>query len=408
MIRLPASLDRLEPRLWIAGAVAGAVSLVGLFADPTQFFRSYLFAYLVCLGIPLGAMAILLLHYLTGGNWGLVIRGTLEAVLGTLPALAVLFVPIALGLGRLYPWADAAIVTGDALLQHKALYLNIPFFLVRAAIYFAVWLGTAWLLRSTSAAQIRGWSDARHERMRSFAGPMLAIYGLTVTFAAIDWIMSLEPHWFSSIFGALIAVGWVLPAMATAILILTRIAPTAGDAEVEQGPDKNLWNDLGTLLFAFVMLWAYLSFSQLILIWAGNLPEEVTWYQNRIKGGWVVFAWALFLFYFAFPFLLLLSRDIKEKPARLGKAALGLLLMHAIYQYWLVRGCPAAACRMTLRTPPSILDFWLDATLLIALGSIFAALVLRSLRSGRLFPNEDPAWKEFVAHAAEHAEHARA
>jgi hypothetical protein len=405
-VKLPASWDRLERALWAAGAIAAAVSVIGLFVDPTQFFRSYLFAYLVCLGIPLGSMAILLLHYLTGGHWGLVLRGTLESVLATLPALAVLFVPIALGLSKLYPWADADIVAHDALLQHKSLYLNVPFFLVRAVIYFAAWLGVAWILRSTSTAQARGWSEARHERMRAFAGPSLALYGLSVTFAAIDWIMSLEPRWFSSIFGALIAIGWVLPGMAFAIVLLTQISPTAGDAEVEQGPDKNLWNDLGTMLFMFVMLWAYLSFSQLLLIWSGNLPEEITWYLHRIEGGWAVFAWALFLFYFAFPFLLLLSRDVKQRPALLGKAAAALLVMHVIYQFWLVRAAPPPHDEPHV---PVTLDLhWLDATLFIALTAIWGALIVRALRAGRLFPNEDPAWKEFTAHAAEHAEHARA
>ena len=407
-MKLPASWDRLEGTLWIAGAIAAAVSLIGLIFDPTQFFRSYLFAYLVCLGIPLGSMAILLLHYLTGGNWGLVLRGVLESVLATLPALAVLFVPLALGLPKLYPWADPEIVAHDPLLQHKSLYLNVPFFLVRAVIYFAAWLGIAWVLRSTSAAQLRGWSVARHERTRAFAGPSLALYGLTVTFAAIDWIMSLEPHWVSSIFGALIAVGWILPGMAFAIVLLTQIAPTAGDAEVEQGPDKNLWNDLGTLLFAFVMLWAYLSFSQLLLIWAGNLPEEVTWYLHRIEGAWSLFAWALFLFYFAFPFMLLLSRDVKQRPERLGRAAMILLVMHVVYQFWLVRAAPPPARHDAPHVPVTLDLHWLDATLLIALVALWGALVVRSLRAGRLFPTEDPAWKEFAAHAAEHAEHARA
>jgi hypothetical protein len=408
-VKLPARWDRIEGTLWIAGAIAAAVSALGLFLDPVQFFRSYLFAYLVCLGIPMGSMAILLLHYLTGGNWGLVLRGTLESVLATLPVLALLFVPLALGVKVSYPWADPDIVAHDPtkLLQHKAPYLNVPFFLIRACIYFAAWLVIGWLLRGTSVRQTRGWSVDRHERMRAFAGPCLGLYGLTVTFAAIDWIMSLEPHWFSSIFGALIAVGWLLPGMAFAILLLTQIAPTAGDAEVEQGPDKNLWNDLGTLLFAFVMLWAYLSFSQLILIWAGNLPEEVTWYLHRIEGGWVLLAWALFLFYFAFPFLLLLSRDVKQRPERLGKAALALLVMHVIYQFWLVRAAPLPEKPGTELRPVAMLH-WLDATLLIALVSVWLALVVRSLRAGQLFPSEDPAWKEFAAHAAQHAEHARA
>ena len=406
-MKLPARWDRMEAPLWIAGLVAAAVSVIGLFVDPTQFFRSYLYAYLVCLGIPLGSLAILLLHYLTGGNWGLVLRGILESVLATLPALAVLFVPIALGVGKLYPWADPAIVANDPLLVHKSLYLNVPFFLGRAVFYFAVWLGIAGLIRFTSARQAREWSDVRHERMRGFAGPCLALYGLTVTFAAIDWIMSLEPHWFSSIFGALIAVGWLLPGMAFGIFVLTKIAPTAGDAEVEQGPDKNLWNDLGTLLFAFVMLWAYLSFSQLLLIWAGNLPEEVTWYLHRIEGGWGLFAWALFLFYFAFPFLLLLSRDVKQRPERLGRAAMLLLLMHGLYQFWLIRAAPLPAPHDAPHVPVPLVH-WLDATLLIALVSLWLALVVRSLRAGRLFPTEDPAWKEFARHAAEHAEHARA
>src|SRR5262249_47290151 len=193
------------------------------------------------------------------------------------------------------------------LLHKKEPYLNVPFFLVRAAVYFLVWIGVAFRMYAWSRALERNWDPVVARKMQVFTGPGLLLYGLTVTFSAIDWIMTLDPFWYSSIFGALIAMAQLLPAFAFGIVVLTWLAPRE---PVPQALNPTVWNDLGNLLLAFVMLWSYLTFSQFFLIWSGNLPEEIVWYKRRIEGGWEFLGWALILFYFALPFLALLIRDL--------------------------------------------------------------------------------------------------
>lgn len=395
--------------LLIGTGIAVALSALGALLNAEQFFRSYLFAYLTCLGVSVGCMAILLVQYLTGGTWGLVLRGVLESALAALPVWGLLFIPLLFGLDRLFPWAIPEAVARDPLLQHKRPYLNETAFLARAIVYFVLWCGIAFVFRRGSAAQARAYDPNRARRLQMFAGPALLVYGYSVSFASVDWIMSLEPHWFSTIFGVLIATGWVLPALAFSIVTLTRLARRPPVAPVMS---PGLWNDLGTLLLAFVMLWAYMSFSQLLLIWSGNLPEEIEWYLRRIEGGWQVVAWVLFLFYFAFPFFLLLSRDIKQRPERLGTAASALLVIHAIYHLWLTRPALTAgghgAAEHGEHASHGMGLHWMDPVVLAALAGLWTLVVLRDLRSRALLPENDPDLKEYLAHGGtEHTAHAR-
>ncbi len=299
--------------------------------SPQTFYRIYLTAYLYCLGFPLGSLAIALIYRLTGGGWGRMIVRPLEGAARTLPLAVLLFVPIVIGLhfGGLYPWSDPSAMAADPTLAHKAGYLNVPAFEIRAAIYFVVWLVVGKLLSGWSRQVAEGRSPERLVTM--FAGPGLILWALTDTFAAIDWQMSLEPHWYSTIFPVVYAMGQILAAFALAVLMLTSLAP----APVLQKPHgKSLLQDLGSLQLAFVMLWAYVAFSQFLLIWSGNLPEEISYYAPRLAGGWQVIAGLLTFCQFALPFVLLLSRDIKRSPRALGRLCMFLLAAHLIEVIW--------------------------------------------------------------------------
>jgi len=360
----------------IAGLVACAVGAV---VSPSEFFRAYLVAYLFWLGIALGCMAIALIHYLTGGAWGLVIRRVLESGIYTLPLLALAFVPLAFGLRELYEWARPEAVAADALLQHKSVYLNVPFFLVRAAVYFVSWIGVAAVLRAWSPADA---IPAR--RLRVVAGPGLALYGLTMTFAAIDWVMSLEPHWFSTIYGMMFATGQVLAGFAFVIAVASLLARRPPLADLVA---PNHFKDLGNLLLAFVMLWAYLSFAQYLLIWAGNLPEEIPWYIRRQQGGWAAVAVVLILFHFAAPFALLLFRTVK-RHALLFVAA-GILFMRYVDLFWLV---------VPDLEPHGFPVHWMDVAAPVGLGGIWLATFGWQLDRRPLLPLHDPQLREALGH----------
>jgi hypothetical protein len=341
---LQAGLDRFQRRCLIVGAVALAASLVGAFTSPTQFFHSYLLGYLFWVGIGLGSLGILLLHHLVGGRWGYMMRRPLEAGTRTLPVLGLLFLPLLLGLARLYPWARPDFVAGDELLQHKAVYLNVPFFVTRTAIYFALWLGIAYLLNKWSVAWDQTDDHSKAGSFRTLSGPGLVVFALSVTFAMVDWVMTLEPHWFSTIYGML--------------LFLSQGKPLSEVATPKQ------FHNLGNLMLAFVMLWAYVSFSQYLIIWSGNLPEEITWYVNRSGQGWQWVAIGLILFHFAVPFVLLLIRRNKQQPRILARIAVWLL--------------------------PSLRVHWMDPVVLIGLGGIWIAAFLWQLKKRPLLARHDP------------------
>jgi hypothetical protein len=317
----------------LIGLGGSLVCLVFFVLNPDQAIQSYLFAYLFFLGLDLGCLSILMLSHLTGGMWGLLARRIFEAAIGTLPILAVGFLPIALFLPRLYVWArplpqDEVLA---AVLKHKAPYLNGPFFLARAVFYFAVWIGLTRVLTRWSAETDSGGNAGR--RLRAVSGGGLVLMGLTITFSSFDWGMSLDPRWFSAIYGILFMVGQALSAFAFVLVLLAVLRDEEPFVKVAR---PSFVHDIGKLLFAFVMLWTYMHLSQFLIIWSGNLPEEDVFYVKRLRGGFQFLGLALVLFHFALPFLLLLSRGLKENARLVGRVAAGLLVMHLLEAYWLV------------------------------------------------------------------------
>ncbi len=355
-----------------------AIALAGAIFQPEAFFRAYLVSYLFYFGIALGSMAILMVQYVTGGAWGAVVRRVLESGTRTLPLMAVLFVPIACGLRYLYPWARPDVVAQDALLQHKSVYLNVPFFLVRAALYFTVWLGVMHFLNRWSLEQDTSADPRVTRRLEMLSRGGLLLYGLTETFAAIDWAMSLDPHWFSTIYGVLLMGGQGLATFAFVIpvaAVLARRPPLSRIITAEQ------FHDLGKLMLAFVMLWAYFSFSQLLITWSGNLPEEIPWYLRREQGPWLWVGALLIVAHFMLPFVVLLSRDIKRRPAALAAVSGAILLARFVDVFWLVRPSFASA---------GLGLHWLDLVTPFAVGAPWLWLFVRELGTRPLVPMNDP------------------
>jgi hypothetical protein len=376
----------------LAGAGGLLLCALGFFLDPEQFFESYLVAFNLVLALALGSLAIWMVHNLTGGFWGLVIQRWLEAASRTLPLVAVFFLPLLLGLNYLYPWTNPeGMHLPDDLhhhLKHKLAYLNVPFFVTRAVSYFAVWLVLMWIFNFWSAAQDRDPSSQRQRRLEALSGPGLVLYGLTMTFAAVDWVMSLEPLWYSTIFAAIIATGQLLPALALAVAGLAWLLPHNKSLAGVMTPQ--IWNDLGNMLLAFVMLWTYMSFSQLILIWSGNLKEEIPWYLIRSDGGWQWVGVLLAVFYFGLPFVLLMSRGVTRRPQRLARVAVALVVMSFVHQFWLV--APEFSHH-------HLAVHWLDLAALVGLVGIWAAVFLWQLRARPLLPVHDPLLREALHHA---------
>lgn len=371
-------LDRFQRGALYAGIAALVVCLIGAPFSPQQFFRSYLVAYQLWLGVALGCMAILMLYHLTGGAWGFVIRRPLEAGMRTLPLLLLLIVPVWVGMKYLYLWTDPAVVAGDKALESKQVYLNVPFFVGRTLLYFAIWLSMAYVLHRWSRRQDETGDLHLPRRFRLLSGPGLVLYGLTITFASVDWVMSLQPHWYSTIFPPLFAVGQILTGFAFVILFLFLLAPRA-QFRAALAPDT--LNDLGNLLLTFVIFWAYMTFSQFLLVWVGNLKEEIVWYLPRSRDGWQYVIWLLFVFHFAVPFLLLLQRSIKKDIGSLAGVAALLLFMHLVHLDWEV-------LPVFKNTP--LYQHWMDFLAPVGVGGIWLAFFLWQLKRMPLLPLHDP------------------
>src|SRR5438876_6032123 len=392
------AIPELAPRqrqLLIAGAAGLAVSVVGLIVNVTQFLQSYLMAYMFVLGIALGSLALGMVHQLSGGAWGGVIRRPIGAATRTLPVLTLLFVPILFGLHRLYPWTDAARVAGDEALQHKHLYLNTPFFVVRAAIYFAVWNALTYFLNAWSLEQDETADPRVARRMQLLSAGGLVAYGLTITFASFDWLMSLEPHWFSTIYGVLILGGQGLSAMAFLIAVLVWLSRRP---PLDRIIVPAHFHDLGNLLLAFVMLWAYFSFSQYLIIWAGNLPAEIAWYMHRLHTGWRLIGISLIVFHFAMPFCLLLSRRVKREAGILVVVVVGILIVRLVDLFWLI-----APEFHTAGIPVSPLDVLLPCSIF----ALWLGCFVWQLRGRAILPVHDPEFDEALGRMLERADRPR-
>ena len=376
---------RLQRTALIAGAAGLALTAVGFFLSPDQFFRSYLLGFMYWFGIALGSMAILMIHHIAGGAWGAVIRRLLESSMGTIPLLAVLFVPVAFGIHHLYEWSHADVVAKDAILQSKEAYLNVPFFLVRAVIYFVIWVAVATVLRRLSLQQDTDTDPRIVTRMELMSRGGLVLYGITVTFAAVGWVMSLEPHWCSTVLGLLVMGGQGLAAFAFCIPLAVLLSRREAVGRVF-GPSQ--FHDLGNMMLAFTMIWAYLSFSQLLIIWSGNLPEETMWYSTRSEGGWKIVGYALLFLHFAVPFAVLLQRKVKQTGSKLAIVALWMLFMRYVDLYWLV--APSMH-------PENAMPHWLDITAVVGIGGIWVWFFVSRLAQSPLLALNDPSLPEVEA-----------
>jgi len=371
-------LGSFQAKAFLAGVVGLVLCLIGAFFNPRQFFISYLFAYLFWAGLAFGSLEFLMLHHLTGGLWGWPVRRFFEAAIWTLPLLALLFVPICFGLGSLYEWMDAHAVATNPILHHRRFYMNAPAFIMRAAIFFALAIWCARALNRWSFAQDGTTSLEPTLKLRKLSGPGLVIYPVIATFALTDWVLSLEPDWYSTMFLVLIVIGQMLTALAFVICLLAmlrREKPYAGLVS------ERHFHHLGTLFFAFVMLWTYMGFGQLLIIYSGNLPHEIVWYLHRIAGDWKAVVWFLFLFHFLFPFFLLLSRDLKQKAAPLAVIAAVLLFAHLVNDYWLV--APSFFRH-------GIALHWMNFAAPAGIGGIWCAAFCARLKSQPLLVGNDP------------------
>jgi hypothetical protein len=398
-----ANLSRLQQRALVLGGLGLAAGLIGAFIDRSagdpvlglspQFFRSWLIGFLFCLGLSLGSLGWVMLQHLSGGQWGMVSRRVFEAATRTLPLVALFFLPVLLGAGAIFEWSHPEALN-DAILRAKSPYLNIGFFVIRALVYFVYWAIVAWLLTNWSYAQDEGrvaTTMADMVRFRTVSAPGLLFLVLTVTFASVDWVMSLEAEWYSTIFGLLTVVGQGLNALAMAIIVLTLLA---GDRQFAGKLKPKHFHDLGKLLLAFVMLWAYLSFSQFLIIWSGNLPEEIPWYIKRMQGTWGFIAVALIVGHFFLPFLLLLSRNIKRHPNLLSKVAVIVIVMRLVDLIWLVE--PAFE-HHGFPIP------WMSIAIPIGMAGLWTFVFARNLGSRSLLPVNDPYVREALLPSGQHS-----
>ena len=388
-----AAIDSRRTAALVAGVVGLVACGVGFMNDSDNFFRAWLVAYMMWLGVSLGSMALMMIHHLSGGSWGMVVRRVFEASSRTLPLMAVLFVPIALGVQSLYPWSHADLVAQDEILQHKAAYLNTTFFIIRALVYFAGWILIATFLSRWSKAQDAG-DTAVTQKMQRLSAGGLVFYAFTLTAASIDWVMSLTPHWYSTLFGFIFLGQQGLSALAFTIIIMVflgRREPMAGIIKA------NHFHDMGKLTLTFVMLWAYFQFSQYMLIFSANLLEEIPYFLSRVDHGWQYLGIFLVVFQFFVPFALLLSRDVKRASNKLVLIAVWLLVVRFLDNFFLVS--PEFAHGLNLHMEAvgaegehvsAFFFTWMDLAAPLAIGGLWVWMFLTQLRQRPLLPINDP------------------
>ncbi len=381
-----AQVGRFQQMALIVGVIGLVATAAGFFVSQEQFFQSYLFGYIFWIQIALGCFALVMLHHLVGGNWSFAVRRIAESGAMTLPLMALLFLPIIFGIPQIYIWADPEFVAEFKLMQHKEPYLNVPFFIGRAVFYFTVWILLAYLLNRWSLKQDDTGDPSLTKRLKRISAPGLILYMLTATFASYDWMMSLEPIWFSSIYGVIFISGHALTTMAFLIILMRLVSD---QKPLSEFVTNYTFGDLGNFLLAFISFWAYIAFSQYLILWSANLPETITWYITRTQGGWQWLAFALIFLQFAIPFAILLSRRAKLNVRLLVSLAVFVLLIRFIDIFWLI---------MPAFYEQGFHLHWLDIVAPIGIGGIWIAFFFWQLNGKSLLPLHDPRFQEVSAH----------
>jgi hypothetical protein len=371
-------LKRLQTFGFATGVLFLVLCIVGVIFEPRAFFVSWLFAFLFWFGLSLGCLNVAMIHYLTGGKWGNVTRRFLEAGYMTLPLVAILFVPLLFGLHELYPWAQPARVAADVTLQKKVVYENFTGYLVRGVFFFGVWIFIARRLRQWSLQQDKTLDVTATIKMRTLSGPGVVITPLLGTFAFVDWVMSIEPTWYSTVFCIVLLSGQILIAVAFIIVLLVWSQPHLPFREILV---EKHFIDLGSLLLAFVMFWMYVAFSQILIIYSGNEPHEISWYLHRVAGSWKWFVIFLVLFHFFAPFFVLLFRSSKKHIRRLATIAVLVFLAHALEIFWAV--APTFY-------PTRITVHWTDFVAWLGIGGIWLGVFAFNLKRHPLLAQNNP------------------
>jgi hypothetical protein len=388
---LETNIKSLRTKAGALGVIGLMLTIVGAFVDKEQFFRSYLWAYMFWVGLSVGCLAWLMVQYLTGGAWGVMIRRVAESAAKTIPMWLLFFVPIIIGIPFLYgnSWANAAVVAKDPILQHKAAYLNYNFFILRAFIYLGVWSFCGWFFNKWSDREDQEGGLKPRQTMAKLAAPGIIFYGFAVTFMATDWIMSVNAEWFSTMFGLLFIAGQALSSMSFMVCVMVMLSAYKPMSDLLT---KRHMHDLGKLMLATTMLFAYFSFSQFLITWAGNLPDEIPCYKHRLEGGWQSLGLFLVIGHFALPFALLLSSDLKKNFKMLRRVAVLIIVMRMIGVFW--------------ETVPEFFPYhihvsWMDFTAPIGLGGVWLAFFLTNLLKRPLIPRNNPNLEGALAHGRE-------
>ncbi len=399
--KAPAEIGGLRTVALGVGGIALLAVAVGAYFNTEQAIRSWLLGYIFWGGLCFGSLGVLMLQYLTGGAWGVVIRRIVEAGSRTLPLMVILFIPLALGVyfGKAYEWTH--LPPDDYSMVHRGAYMTSWFWILRSAIYFALFGIMVYLLNKWGRDQDKAGTVEESrlilERASRFSGPTMVIYALVVTFAVVDWLMTLDPHWFSTIWGLLFVAGWGLSTFCFCVIVLAWLMDRSPMNAVL---GKKHFHDIGKLMLALTMVWAYFNFSQFLIIWSGNLPEETGWFLTRMKGGWAYIGIALILFHFVFPYLLLLKRDLKRQAKLLASIGGFILFMRLVDMFYQIGPTP--------RVDPGMLEkgafyvSWMDFVAPIAVGGIWLWWFLGELMKRPIVPANDPYFEEAVEHGQGH------
>ena len=396
----PKELERVRTLALGIGGIALIVWAVGLYFNPEQGLRSWLLGFIFWGGISIGGLGILMLQYLTGGAWGIVVRRIVEAAARTLPLVAILFIPLAVGV-MLHTFMEFThLPPDDHVMEHRGVYMAPWFWVVRSAVYFALlgfmtYLLVGWGEQQDATTDLES-AERLMEKASRFSGPTMVIYSLIVTLAVVDWVMMLDPHWFSTIWGLLFIVGWALSTFSFSVVLLAFLSDKA---PMDRILTPRHFHDLGKLMLALTMVWAYFNFSQYLIIYSGNIPEETTWFITRSAGAWGAIGVLLIIFHFAFPFLVLLNQDFKRRARWIASLGIFILIMRLVDMFWNIGPTP--------RVTEGIVDgsfhvSWLDMVAPIAVGGIWLWYFFGELLKRPLVPVNDPFLPSAIEHAKGH------